>query len=458
MNRHQRSARSNIRRLATGRLISVTGGAAAYTALNFTVWERTHSPVAQALALLLTFGVAGLVGPFLGALGDRYDRRKVMVWSEAVAAAVFGAMALVDRPAWLIGLAFVSAIAEQPFFSASRAAIPNLIDDEDQLSWANSLVTIGVHSGIAVGPVLGGVMLAAFGPGVVFGLNAITFLVSLWLTLTVTGSFQDQASSSAEHAEHEGMTAGLRLLWSDLVFRRMSIAWTVFLLGMGMGMVADAALAESFEGSGGVALLGFAIDTEVAFALLITCWGLGSVLGSATGRWMTPRTEPSWLVFGAFGIAFAAFGVGAAPAFALVLVALLIMGICDGFTIVSETGIMQRRTPDAVRSRTNAAFEAVLSFGLAIAYLMAGPVLAAVGPQAVYKIAGGAALLAAIALTPLLRLRRDPTQLGEQGGDDDAGAVTPSKPPSVVPTGFASADALEAAGPDLGDGLGRRPA
>jgi hypothetical protein len=37
-------ARAKIRRLATGRLISVTGGAAAYTALNFTVWSRTHSP------------------------------------------------------------------------------------------------------------------------------------------------------------------------------------------------------------------------------------------------------------------------------------------------------------------------------------------------------------------------------------------------------------------------------
>ena len=59
-------ARAKIRRLATGRLISVTGGAAAYTALNFTVWSRTHSPGMQALSLLLTFGVAGILGPFGG--------------------------------------------------------------------------------------------------------------------------------------------------------------------------------------------------------------------------------------------------------------------------------------------------------------------------------------------------------------------------------------------------------
>jgi len=89
MSTRQRPARTRIRRLAIGRLISITGGAAAYTALNFTVWDRTHSPSMQALSLLLTFGVAGLLGSFAGALGDRFDRRNVMIWSEAISASFF---------------------------------------------------------------------------------------------------------------------------------------------------------------------------------------------------------------------------------------------------------------------------------------------------------------------------------------------------------------------------------
>ena len=101
-----RSPRANIRRLAIGRLISVTGGAAAYTALNFTIWDRTHSPGMQALSLLLTFGVAGILGPLGGALGDRFDRRKVMVSSEALAAVIFGAMVFAHDPGVLIALAF----------------------------------------------------------------------------------------------------------------------------------------------------------------------------------------------------------------------------------------------------------------------------------------------------------------------------------------------------------------
>ena len=69
-----RSPRSNVRRLAIGRLISVTGGAAAYTALMFTVWNDTHSATWQSVALLLTFGVVGILSPLTGHLGDRFDR------------------------------------------------------------------------------------------------------------------------------------------------------------------------------------------------------------------------------------------------------------------------------------------------------------------------------------------------------------------------------------------------
>jgi MFS family permease len=114
----------------------MTGGAAAYTALTFTVWEQTHSPKMQAVSLMFTFGVAGILGPFAGALGDRFDRRRVMIISEAVAAAFFAAMVFVDDPVWLIALAFGAAVAEQPFLSASSAAIPNLAHGDEDIAWA----------------------------------------------------------------------------------------------------------------------------------------------------------------------------------------------------------------------------------------------------------------------------------------------------------------------------------
>jgi MFS family permease len=402
-----RSPRSNVRRIALGRLISITGGGAAYAALNFTVWERTGSPFMQAMSLLLTFGVIGLLGPFAGALGDRFDRRRVMIWSEAAAAAFFAAMVFARSPEVLIALAFGSAVAELPFFMASRAAIPALVESQEDLSWANSLVTMGSHAGIAVGPVLGGLAIAWLAPGsdpadaqlygagaLVFGLNAVSFVVSLLITLTVRGRFQEERTEH-DRAAHAGLMAGVAFLSRDRVLRRMAFAWLVFVLGMGMGMVADAPLADSFEAGG------------LGFGLLIACWGTGSVLGTGAGRWMTARTEPRFMVAGAAGVSLAAFGVGLFPLFPLVLASLLVMGICDGLTIVAENGLIQRRTPDAVRSRTMAALEAVLSLGLAGSFLAAGPVLRLVAPQTVYLIAGSFALGATLVLLPLLRLKAD---------------------------------------------------
>ncbi len=390
----KRSPRSNVRRLAVGRLISVTGGAAAYTALMFTVWHKTHSATWQSIALLLTFGVVGILSPLTGHLGDRFDRRKVMMISESIAAAVFFAMAFLDAPKALIALAFASALAESPFWSASAAAIPNLVEREEDIAWANSLLGLGRNAGIMLGPVVGGVLLFALGPSWVFAINGATFIVSVLLTLSVKADYSSE-HSAAEEEEHQGIAAGLRFIWRDRPLRVMVIAWFVFLLGAGMGMVADAPLAEHF-GAG-----------SAGFGLLITCWGLGSVVGSLLGRKLTERTEPIWLVLGAAGIGAAGLGILIAPTFSFVLASLLVMGMSDGISIVAEQGIMMRRSPDAVRSRVMAGFDALLSVGIAIAYVFAGPALKVLGPKGVYGIGGASAAVAALLLLPMLRLRRE---------------------------------------------------
>ncbi|HYU94511.1 MAG TPA: MFS transporter [Actinomycetota bacterium] len=182
------SPKAAVRRLATARLISITGGAAAYTALMFTVYERTRSPAWLSATLLLTFGVNGFVAPLAGAIGDRFDRRRVMIVSDLGGVAAFAVMAFAGDPAWLLALAFVSAVVETPFWMASAAAIPNMVEPSE-LSWANGLISLGRNAGVMVGPAIGGVLVAAIGPAWVFGLNAVTFAVSAVLVWTVRAPF-----------------------------------------------------------------------------------------------------------------------------------------------------------------------------------------------------------------------------------------------------------------------------
>ncbi len=391
------SARTAVHRLAVARLISVMGGAAAYTALMTTIFERTGgSPAWLSATLLLTFGVGGLVGPFAGHLGDRFDRRTVMIVSELAGAAAFTAMALVDSPAALLAFAFASAIADQPFYSASRAAIPNLVEDDSQIAWANSWVTLGVNAGIMIGPVLGGVLASAVGARWVFAANAVTFLVSVALVRSVRRPFSG-THSKEEAEEHRGVVAGFRFIRRDPLLMRIVAGSGAMVLGLGMAMVADRPMAEHF----GVGAPGF--------GALISCWGAGSVVGSFLGRRLTERTEPRWVMLGTLGIALTSLGIGVSPAFWPVLVFFAANGAADAVALVAEQGIQQRRTPDVVRSRVMSASEAVLSIALAIGYGLAGPVLGLTSAPGLYIVAGITAFLATLILLPIARYPKEAT-------------------------------------------------
>ena len=393
------SSHSAVRRLSLARLISLTGGAAAYLALNFFIYERTGSATWVAATLFLTFGTVGFVSPFAGALGDRFDRRRVMIVSDLAAAVCFFGMALVRDPGLLLVFAFLSAIAEAPFLSASSAAIPNLIQDEDQLGWANGMVSLGRNAGILLGPLLGGLLVASIGSGAVFAVNAATFLASAALVATVRGRFRGESASADEH---RGLRAGFRFLFGDRVLRAISLSWLMLVFGLGMTMVADIPLVDLFDAG------------SFGYGLLIACWGGGSIIGSLLGRRLKATNEAKWLLVSIGVISTTSIVTGLSPWFTLVLGAILAMGIGDGVSLVAEQGIMQRRTPDPVRARVSGAFDAVVHIGMAISYVIAGPAVSWLGARGVYIVGGAAAFLGVFIAYPILRATRGVEAVGEE--------------------------------------------
>lgn len=407
--------RTAVRRLALARLISLTGGAAAYTALNYAIYEKTGSATWVAAALFLTFGTVGFASPVAGFIGDRFDRRRVMIVSDLLGAACFLGMALVQDPALLLMFAFLSALAEAPFHSSSMAAIPNLVP-ESQIGWANGLISLGRNAGILIGPAVGGLLVASVGAEMVFAGNALSFAISAPMVASIKGRFSGERH---DEDEHRGLRAGFRFLFRERVLRTITFAWLALVLGLGMSMVADVPLAEMF----GVGAVGYGV--------IISAWGGGSVLGSLAGRWVTASNEIAVLVTGTGVVALTAVAVGLSPWFAGVVVAVFVMGVGDGATLVAEQGIMQRRTPDAVRSRVAGAFDAFIHVGLALSYVVAGPAVDALGPRGVYLVGGGAALIGLLILLPILdrRWRRR----GAPSGAPGEAATMPLQPiPGVL--------------------------
>ncbi|HEX6130591.1 MAG TPA: MFS transporter, partial [Actinomycetota bacterium] len=394
MERRPQSARSAIARLTVARAISITGGAAAFTALMFAVYERTgRSTMWLSAALLVTFGMHGVLGWFAGALGDRFDRRKVLIASDLAGVVVYLAMAPVDDAGWLLAFGFLAAVAEAPFLSSSAAAVPALVERPEDVDRANSWVSVGTSAGIFVGPAIGGFLVDVVGPGTVFLANAATFAASAALVWSIRRPFAEADDDGGD--DHRGVLAGLRYIRREPVLRRITVAFTIMVAFIGLVMVSDLPLVELFARD--------ASETGRFYGFLIAAWGLGSTVGALAGRVITGGTAFRWLVATNLGFAVMMALVGVSPWFWPVLAFTFLNGGCDAMSIVAIRGIQQRRSPDAVRSRVMASTDALWNLGVAFGYAAAGPLVAWLGPRTLYVAAGLGALVGTAILAPLWR-------------------------------------------------------
>jgi MFS family permease len=97
------------------------------------------------------------------------------------------------------------------------------------------------------------------------------------------------------------------------------------------------------------------------------------------------------------------FAIGWSPIWILALVLMVTEGVCEGFASVSEQGLLQRRTPDEVRSRVAGAVEAATLIALAVSLTVGGPIVDWLGPRAAYYVSGVMTLLAALIMYSPMR-------------------------------------------------------
>ena len=361
-------------------------------ALTFQIYELTNSAVWVSAVFLATFAALGILTPIGGWLGDTYDRRMVMIVSDLAAAAVFVGLVFADQPWMLVGLALLATMAEVPFLPASQAAIPNLASDED-LAWANGLVSQAFALGITVGPLIGGVLVGAVGTGAAFGINAVSFLVSAFLVWSVRGRFQERARDAA--AGDVPFMEGIRLVFRTRILLIVVIAEVVAYSIVGWAMVSDAPLAKLF----GVGAIGF--------AALISTWGIGMLIGSwVAGRRMGQRPiEIPLLFFGMIVDGLMIAMIGLSPVFAMALIVSVFGGAASGMVNVARQTFFQRAVPDRIRSRVFSVAEVVATASFILGLATAGPVIEALGVRVAYVLAGVVFILGALVLLPALRHR-----------------------------------------------------
>ncbi len=209
--------RAAVRRLALSRFVSAAGTDASGVAIGFALYAQTGSAAILSLSLFLTTGVGALVAPFAGRLGDRVDRRRLMLAAELSAAAVFAAMAIFQTAAALLALGLLATSIGAIFGPAAGAAVAH-VAGEERMSWASGLIATGTNVGKTAGRLVAGALIAALGVSSVLLLDAITFLLSAWLIWTVRRAVSaprpavaaDEARRPPQSRHDGGCAAGRR--------------------------------------------------------------------------------------------------------------------------------------------------------------------------------------------------------------------------------------------------------
>lgn len=412
-----------INRIALSRAITFSGGNAAFIALITLLYEVTDSATVAALGALASFAVPALVSPVAGWVGDRYDRRKVMVASEMLGAVCFLLMAAVPASAvaLLLVLRVLASIASAPLVPATGAALPGIAGREDKLIASNAQLTAAGICGGLVGPLIAAGLLVIANPGSVFLFNAVTFLISASLLLTIKADFRPSGTSD-ETSRVAELVAGFRYLGRHQLLKPVTLAYGIIFIGVGFTAPAEVALSDDFgEGATG-------------FAALTCLFALGGIAGTqfASRGLLRLAVEPTVILAAASGVLALGFlMVGLAPVFALALAGMAVVGAADGVWIVAHENLVQNETPDAIRSRVFAGSEAVYLAGISFGLIGAGGLISAVGAASTFQVGALASIMGFLLL--VWTIHSVATVSTSRGEAATTSAVSPSPALLVAP-------------------------
>lgn len=384
------------RLLFTGQLISSVGDALIPVALTFAVLDLTGSASALGLVFAAFMGSRVVFIVAGGVWSDRLPRQLVMIGADllrlAVQALVAVAFFLDAARVWHLVVASAVAGAATAFFGPASTGLVKQLVPPERLQEANALTGLSQSAVYVFGPALSGLLVATLDFGVVFAIDAATYLASVLflvamrmptvIALAVGRSFLGDVRRGL------GEIRSRRWLWSSFIafsVSNVTIA-TYFVLG-------PVVVSEE---------LGGARD----WGLMLTGGAIGGLVGGAVALRWKPRRPlvPGFALMVFVSLQLLAL-VPPFPLPALMVASLAAVAAIAIGNAFWDTMLQQHIPADAI-SRVSSLDWAISLVFMPLGYLLAGPLADAVGVTAALLIAAGAGLAANIGLLLVPDIRR----------------------------------------------------
>ena len=339
--------------------------------------------------------VPWLIGALpVGAITDRIDRRKSMVWSNTARALLIGVCGIVLAAAngsiWLLyGAAVAIGVAEVFYDTAAQTVLPAVVD-KGQLDRANGrLFAVELGAQEFIGPPLAGALVTV-SASIVFFSSGAMWVAAIAALLLMAGSFTPDRQDPSGGSLWNEIKAGLTFISHNTALRTLAL----------MSAMATIALGAAFS-----VLVLFVVGPESPMDLTPTHFGLLFAAMAAGGLIGALMAEPLQrligrsraLTLGVVGLIVTMSAPAITTDFWLIAVALFLGGFGNMVWNVVAVSYRQRATPDALLGRVNSSYRLIVWGARPIGALIGGAIAALVSVEAVYALM---ALLAAAILIP----------------------------------------------------------
>jgi MFS family permease len=382
-------------------VISYTGSWMQNVATGWLMTSLTSSPMWVALVQVAVSLPVLLIALPAGALADIVDRRKFLLFTQGsmvAAASVLGVMTLTRTvtPQVLLVFTFLLGVGAVMNDPAWQSLTPDLVPPE-KLAAAVALNSAGFNIARAVGPALGGLLIAAIccgatGSGWAFLLNAVSFFgVILFL-------YHWKPGETAHPNGHETFTGaiaiGLRYARQEPRIRTVLVRTLLFSLFASAFWALLPLIASKFGAEGFGAMLAF--------------FGLGALCGAGVLSMARRRLSPDAVIaFATLIFAVALCGLVRSHSLAVASTFSAAAGLAWISILATLNLAAQTAAPGWVRARVISMYVLVLQGGLALGSAVWGAVASSSSVQFTLTFAA-AALTAGLLLGPWYRLQQSP--------------------------------------------------
>ena len=268
---------NNFRNLFLARLISLLGdwfGLLAILALLRDIGEESASSFG--IALVLKSLPSLFASPWAGIFADRYDRRVVMMVSDVIRFfLVLGFFLVLLFPyAWLVYLIIILQSISATFFEPARSALlPSIVEKED-IATANAMGAASWSFMLSIGALIGGICTELFGWKIALGIDACTYLLSLFFLARIV-------SPKLRRTVQSNVSA-IGYAWSYMISRFE--CWSLVVVKAAWNLVGAITLI--------LTMLGESIYEGVLGVSILYCArGVGTGLGPILARYLS-NNEP----------------------------------------------------------------------------------------------------------------------------------------------------------------------